>query len=340
MSTNRIFFYPILLLSLLGLRFAYPPIAFPGFLSVQSATANPITVVAPSGNAVNPAPELIFSGTRNATSAPQSVVIRNDQTTPVAITDITLSGTNASGFTITQAPTLPLKLAPDATATIRVAFSPRDTVGSLSAQLAISQADAHTTVGLYGLSAQAREGSNEPPLHAIVQTLGYSIDVGGAQLILDKGPAPIGDEVLVPLFRQAGPGEVTLRPVARYSPGGPVAYGYYVPDNPVDTREVGTVANDQGQSLNPARSAGTLTFDPGEQPFGFYADVTSYAAQKTFTEDARNTGPLAHAVRTYPVKNRRGATVPNTYLVCMEPASNGDYQDYVFLVSNVKPAAQ
>ncbi len=342
MLTKPALFYMILLSSLLGLLTPYPTPASSTLPAAPTAAVDPITVVSPSGNAVNPSPELIFSGTKNATSASQSVVIRNDQATSVTITDIALSGTNAAVFTLTNAPALPLTLAPNATATIAVAFSPNGTVGALSAQLTITEgAGSNATVGLYGLSAQALEGNNEPSLNAIVQTLGYAIDVGGTQLILPKGPDPIGDEVLVPLFQQADPGPVTMLPVARYSPSGPLAYGYYVPDGSTETiQEVGTIAGDQGQALNPTLSAGTLTFDPGAQTFGFYADVTSYAAQKTFTEDVRNTGPLAHAVRTYPVKNRSGASVPNTYLVCMEPASNGDYQDYVFLVSNVKPATQ
>lgn len=336
MLTKLTFLSEIVLSSWLGMLSAYPTFASS---PLQPAVVDPITVVNPSGNAVNQASELIFSGTKNATTASQFVVIRNDQTTSVTVSSIALAGTNASAFTITEAPSIPLNLAPNATATIQVAFLPNGTVGSLSAQLTITEGGSTTTVGLYGLSAPGLEGSNEPSLNAIVQTLGYSIDVGGTQLILDKGPDPIGDEVLVPLFQQAGSGVVTMRPVARYSPGGPLAYGYYVPNgNAESIQEVGTVAGDQGQALNPTRSAGEITFDPGTQTFGFYADVTSYAAQKTFTEDARNTGPLPHAVRTYPVKNRSGAAVANTYLVCMEPASNGDYQDYVFLVSNVKPA--
>lgn len=336
MLTKLTLLSKIILSSCLGLLSAYDALASS---PAPPAVVTSITVITPSGNTVNPAPELIFSGTKNATSTPQSVVIRNDQSAAVTISDIALTGTNAAAFTITEAPAVPLNLASNATVTIQVAFSPSGTVGSLSAQLTITEADASTTVALYGLSAKGLEGSNEPSLDAIVQTLGYSIDVGGTQLILDKGPDPIGDEVLLPLFQQAGSGVVTMLPVARYSPGGPLAYGYYVPNgNTESIREVGTVAGDQGQALNPTRSAGELTFDPGTQAFGFYADVTSYAAQKTFSEDARNTGPISHAVRTYPVKNRSGISVANTYLVCIEPASNGDYQDYVFLVSNVTPA--
>ena len=44
-------------------------------------------------------------------------------------------------------------------------------------------------------------------------------------------------------------------------------------------------------------------------------------------------------MRVYPAKNRSGQLLANTYLVTFEDASNGDYQDYVFRLSNVKPAA-
>lgn len=43
-------------------------------------------------------------------------------------------------------------------------------------------------------------------------------------------------------------------------------------------------------------------------------------------------------MRTYPLKDRAGAAIPNGYLVCFEEAANGDYQDYVFTLYNVKPA--
>jgi hypothetical protein len=38
------------------------------------------------------------------------------------------------------------------------------------------------------------------------------------------------------------------------------------------------------------------------------------------------------------MKNRLGQPAENSYLICFEDASNGDYQDYVFVLSNVIPA--
>ncbi len=62
----------------------------------------------------------------------------------------------------------------------------------------------------------------------------------------------------------------------------------------------------------------------------------------------RGAGPRASApalplpldgVRTYPLKDRAGVAIANAYLVCFEEAANGDYQDYVFTLSNVTPVA-
>jgi hypothetical protein len=48
-------------------------------------------------------------------------------------------------------------------------------------------------------------------------------------------------------------------------------------------------------------------------------------------------GNAAHATRIYPVRNAKDQLLPNTYLLCIEEAKNGDYNDYVFLIRNVIP---
>jgi hypothetical protein len=76
-------------------------------------------------------------------------------------------------------------------------------------------------------------------------------------------------------------------------------------------------------------------------PFGLWV----YSDQKTqmfekggnaangdwdYSQDSLNTPAGAHRFKSYPLKNQ-----PNTYLIGIEEAANGDYQDYVFLLSNV-----
>jgi hypothetical protein len=47
---------------------------------------------------------------------------------------------------------------------------------------------------------------------------------------------------------------------------------------------------------------------------------------------------LVHRYRFWPLKDRAGNLVANAYLVALEEATNDDYQDMIFTISNVKPA--
>ncbi|MDB5046850.1 MAG: hypothetical protein JWQ08_2900 [Deinococcus sp.] len=282
--------------------------------------------------------ELIFSTTRNGTSPTQRVTLTNTGTGPLTITSLTLAGQNAAAFGVVDAPALPLTLAIGQSVPVGVRFAPLGTVGALKGSLQVASAgNAPTAVDLYGLSAPGLQGDQEPPLQQVVNTLGYAINVGSSSLLLGTGSNLIGDEVAAPLFRKAGVGPVTLKAVARYSPDDLLPFGYVVAGSST-LNQVGTIATGQEQTLNPALTSGTLaSFDPGNTTFAFYTGRTSYAAQSTFTQDSLNTGPLKHAARVYPLKDRAGQPVANSYLLAFEPAVNGDYQDYVFVVTNVTP---
>jgi hypothetical protein len=169
----------------------------------------------------------------------------------------------------------------------------------------------------------------------VVDTLGFAIDVGGTTLSLGTGQAPIGDEVQAFRFKASGAMPVELIPVARYSPAELLPYGYYTAAGEV---VIGTISANQNQALYPTTEAGAKSsFDAPAGEFGIFTQ----SAHKTYTEDPKNAGnQTSHAVRTYPLKNRQGMPMANAYLVCMEEAANGDYQDYVFQLSNVVPVAR
>jgi hypothetical protein len=57
-----------------------------------------------------------------------------------------------------------------------------------------------------------------------------------------------------------------------------------------------------------------------------------------YSEDALNSPANVHRVRSYPLKGTNGTVVPQTYLLAVEEAANGDYQDYVFVLGNVSVA--
>jgi uncharacterized repeat protein (TIGR01451 family) len=303
-----------------------------------------IGVSVTSAAATTSAAELIFDAVQNTTTAPQSVTLTNVGAGNLDITGATIIGANPTDFTLTNPPGGPITLAPGGTTAFNITFNPAlGNIGALDAILQISTDDAGQPtldVGLFGLSTLGLEGANEPTFQNVVNTLGYAIDVGGTGLILGTGAAPIGDEVLVPLFQKAGAGVVTILPVARYSPSETLPFGFYFPDGTATppTTTVGVInAAPEHQALFPTLNSGGTTFDPLGAHFGVFVNSVTFG-RLTYTEDALNTGPTVHAARIYPLDDRNNVPIPNTFMVAFEDAANGDYQDYVFVLSNVTPA--
>jgi hypothetical protein len=292
--------------------------------------------------------ELVFAGVINRTSIPtQQIVIENTGDQVLIISNISKQTANTGAFTLSGLPAFPANVNPGNTITVNVGFVPGNSQGRLSTTVVIDASNAaDVTVPVFGLSAAGLEGSNEPPLDSVVKTLGFNINVGFTSLTSNTNSFPIGDEVIRPLFVKAGAGNVMLRPVGRYSPERDIEFGYYFPNgnDPIEN-EIAVILDSVSESvqyppnhqtLNP-KVDGTLTFDPGSAQFGVY--VEGLSDRLTYTEDALNgSDPIdsGHAVRIYPLKNRAGVLVPNSYLIGFEDASNGDYQDYMFVLSNVK----
>lgn len=285
----------------------------------------------------NLTPEIIGSTTKNKRGLPAAIYFRNKSQASTAITQIRVTGPHAALFRVAGI-ALPLVVKPGHRVTIPVIFEPAGRTGPCRATLqAITSSRQVITVPLYGLSAQGLEGENEPSLYQVLQTLGYQINPGSKWLRLGTGPYSIGDEVPAFLFRRAGGGLVTMKPVARYSTPEPVPFGYYLPAARPVPKTAGVLSGrkQEHQTLFPAVSAGKISFQPGEELFGFF---TRPQKRIIYTQDDRNRA-IAHRVRTYPLKNRAGQLVPYAYLICMEEAQNGDYQDFVFVVTNVIPVA-
>jgi hypothetical protein len=129
---------------------------------------------------------------------------------------------------------------------------------------------------------------------------------------------------------------VSLYPVARFGSSERLPYGYYSGDGGPEPHPLGAVAGDQDQKLNPDIEPDALTtFDPGEGSFGLYINL---GKRYTYTEERMNTGTVRHTARVYPLKSRLGALIPEAYAIAFEYTGDGDYQDLVFVVWNVKPA--
>ena len=299
-------------------------------------------------NIVQNTTRLIFNDVQGgAASTAQTVTLRNTGNANLTISSLTLSGTDANQFQLTNKPTLPVTLTAGSSTQVSIAFNPT-TIGFKGSLLQIKSNDPDTplaTVTLRGLGTKGLGGSNEPSLQWILDTYQIPINVGDPDPTNNSLPTtvPLGDEVLLPQFQKAGTGSVTVQPIAVFGPqsssGIVTRFGYYTLSNPASKRQLFTVPNVSYQSVNPSIS-GSQSFDPGTAYFGFYSSWPFFNNRTLYSEDNLNTftGAIPHHVRVYQFKNPNGTVVPNTYVVTTEENTSGfDYQDIILIVRNVKP---
>ncbi len=310
---------------------------------VASGTAGASGAAGAGGAVVQPGliatpSEVVFGAVQKTVSAPQTVMLTNPSTQPVMLMSALLDAAAADtpSFELVSGPQAGTQIAPGNSTTVQLRFRP-GSITTFKSKLLVQTTNpaAKLEIGLYGLGTKGLEGANEPFLKPVLETLGFNINVGGAGLLSTTTPL-VGDEVAAPRFKAASAAaEVALVPVARYSPQEPIPYGYY---SGATETQVGVISDDQYQALNPKTDAGSKKGFAA--PAGDFGIFTTSKTHKTYTEDAKNAGnAVKHAVRTYPLKDRAGVAIPNAYLVCFEEAANGDYQDYVFTLSNVTPVA-
>jgi hypothetical protein len=151
------------------------------------------------------------------------------------------------------------------------------------------------------------------------------------------------DEVAAPAFERLDPAKpVTLRPLGRFSPVGLVPFGWYEPAKIAGRTTAGTLAmqtdpqtNDKARMLEPPLASGSTSFEPSVAKFGIWM---APAGVGLLTSNDTDGFDGAHRVRAFTLHDPQGAVVPGSFLIGGEEAKNGDYQDYVFVLTNVKPA--
>jgi hypothetical protein len=317
----------------------------------------------------------ILTGVRD-TATPavtQAVQLRNEGTTPVTVTALAISGTNQGAFALVGAPATPFTVAPGpgmaltvsvATTGAALPAAPAQNSGGtlLTATLTATAGAAATHATLYALLLTTP--THEVTLGQILVTLGFKLNVGLAQNNANPNTGTVQqlpkieagtDEIAAPLFRKMGTGNVTLNAVARFSPKGPMPFGWYPAGNPATRNPVATMASvpdlqtsDKARMVLPPLT-GSTGFDPGAASFGVWV-YTDQLTQRydtggvatngdyDYSEDAPNSPANVHRTKVYPLKDAAGVTVPGSFLLAVEEAGNGDYQDYVFVLSNVTPA--
>ena len=206
-------------------------------------------------------------------------------------------------------------------------------------------------VQLAGYFQYQSEKENEPGLQTIVNLMaGYQTVISNQQQPNYPEPASsptyYGEEVVSPYWQQTD----ATQPIKviqldafhqQIDDSGNLTtphFGYYRRGNPFATW---LIANDamNGQTLLPhSNNGGPSTASLNiSGTFGWDLDGN-------YSDDSMNTvgGGGGHHVRFYPVRDRSGNIIPNEYLAALDYGSvtfeNYDFQDNVYLISNIHPA--
>ena len=140
---------------------------------------------------------------------------------------------------------------------------------------------------------------------------------------------------------------MTVRQLAAFHTQGNTATFFWHTKASTTTSTVLTHVGVDGQSVLPRKNdAGNTvaqgTFTP-TGAFGLkidpeWSDPTRNSSTADNTNGCPTTSQCGHHLRIWPAKDRSGAVIANTYLVSMDYSGiNYDYNDNVYLVSNMKP---
>ena len=139
--------------------------------------------------------------------------------------------------------------------------------------------------------------------------------------------------------------------VATHGPGGHEALAWFNPGGFASKHVFLQQAVTDYQTVLPGGSNGPsaeATFFPGTASFGLVVngsettdptltDAAGVANDKRHGCDTVNT-QCGHHTRMYPVKNAAGVVVPNLWLLLIDSeGTNLDFQDEVYLISNITP---
>ena len=228
---------------------------------------------------------------------------------------------------------------------------------NVRAQLLIGSSDPQTptrTVQLGGSWQRQEEGGNEPDVAQIIAAYGFGTTIknSGERLNNQGRIETIGEEVISPFWNRADEGKpIYVRQLAAYHTCcSNTATVFLQPDinsgsttpffthNGKDAQSFLPLLN--GNSGNPAQ--GTKT--PPNRTFGFKIDPEwSDPSRNRKAPDDCSGGDdtCGQHVRFWPARDLDGNLIPDAYFMVMDYAGiNYDFNDNVYFLSNVTPAAQ
>lgn len=246
-------------------------------------------------------------------------------------------------------------------------------VKTLSVPLKVISGGSTDTIALNGLYQAYSEQSptkkySEPSLQVVVNNIyGFKTTIlKPGETTNHKGqPVKVGDEVQSAYWERADSGQpVKVRMLAAFHrqnnfdkvTGEPISAEsnlfFYYKGNPGGHTRLIQHNVDEGQSLLPHKKGSTsswaeASFYPASgKSFGFEVDkrftdrtLNQLDYNPTTLEEYPGSG---YAFRIFPLKDTRGNTVQNAYIVAGDntanPYANWDYNDNIYVVYNIKPA--
>jgi hypothetical protein len=323
-------------------------------VAISGGTSGALSVVT-AEDALGLGSRLVFSTVKNEQRTGHSATLKNTGTTPLAVSNLVFSGTNAAEFQLCSGQTASFSLAAGASKDVCVQYRPTRafsgvTTNLSAATLTVTHSGSTTpyVITLGGLSTSNYEGDDEASLQDIFTALGYKTNAGMTLLPHAKSvgvtSSALGDEVIAPYFQRADTTKaVSLIPTGHYS--GIDYYtgwkmGWYAKGNNTLNNlynfNIGAANSGYGENqLIMPKVTGATTFTPTGS-FGLGE------SDGTRSEDSLNEGKF-HDWRFYTAKKADGTVIPNTYLVGMDigspwqnPNKNWDYQDFTFVLTNAK----
>ena len=272
----------------------------------------------------------------------------------LVITDLPMN----SSWAFDPAPTLPLSVAAGNFTDLSIKFVYPGPSRVQQGTLNIVSNDAQTPnlpVQLAGVWQSLPENGEEPTPQQVATVFGFNVSfLSSGQASIDQYGLvrPQGAEVISPYWMAAAAGQpVTVRQIAAYhgQNNGATIFRFaktaLTSGIPVNT--VATLRGSDAQTLMPRNNTSTPvlgTFTPAAaDTFGFRVDgewsEPRLNAQGTDRKGGC-AGPCGQHVRFYPVADRNGTPMPNTYLLIMDyNGINYDYNDNMYIISNIKPAS-
>lgn len=241
---------------------------------------------------------------------------------------------------------------------------PSQTGGVWDATLTVNSNDPSApaaSVPLAGYWQLESEHEEEPNLQTIINRLygfGTRIADDPQPQYLNNGTTAIryGEEVLSPYWQAADSSQpISVTQIAAYhneidqnngqSPAATI--GWFAQGSTTTTKVLQHAANNSQSLLpnlfNTSNTPAVASFSPGSTVFGWNIDGESSVDSQN-TVDINTFGRSGHTDRFYPARDSQGNLIPNTWIVGMDYQNgsydNFDYQDNLYLITNVHPSVQ